>query len=470
MINDWRKRFKGLGTTINAPPPDNIQEIIDLPRLTPGVQSVKVEGSVATAVAVSLVESTPAKTLEVLGKNDMVRVCFSETRGAVENENGDSILVEGEVCVSGKLECLKWAAENNKKMYRRLVKRFYGDYLDMAEKEDMVEALKIWRLLRATTPVKNLVSKKEPVMGAGLTTLSKIRGLALRVPGRKFSVIFGVGNWKHNMGYLPGVRRCVDSDAWSSPEESDYYVRGKLDDWRKWVNQGDLIISDCSLGEGYEGGMQIPESYYGVYDEMTKAGHYVICKASKEADWVYTRRHMDSASYRPHNMEIFLLLSPRESENNSILDRDLVEEEMRDWNNHRMRAMMKGEFCDFPDKLTVSAEELYQVESVTKTLYFTGVKDTSVISALVNELNPVVGGSWEEDCLNKYYRAPIFEEYLDLDEELPVVLLDVGHLAKDRDRLMASFHLWYEMEFDEDVGWVAVKKRKGVKADVEPDG
>jgi len=426
--------------------PDEVLALLDVAKIKKPEVKIVVEESIVPHVACEIVQAMPKNIIPVLGENKLLRVSYNESRKAKENPSGDLIMAEGDLIVSGKREVLEWAHSNNKVMFRRLVRDHYDEYLELANTLDAVDSLHIWRLMRDITPVKNQVSKNEAVIGAGLSTLSKLRGLYQKTFYTS-AVMFGSSNYLHSMSYMPNLRCCVDTDC---AESDGFYVQGNLINWRDFVFPGELIVSDCALGGDYEGGLVIPEYYYDIYKDMVRAGHVVIFKGCITDDELYSIPIVDWSTYRPHNMEIFCLTSPGAD---CLLPREDIMSDMREYNVRRMNCIRGNYFNRVTNAIRVTLEELDSVKLRGVGYKFSGEKCRSTIDKMIKSIKINSSSVWHNNCMDEFYVAPLFDEYLHVGCEPPVVFLDCYFLAKDKERLMASLFKTYNVVYDPDFGW-----------------
>lgn len=332
--------------------------------------------------------------------------------------------------------------------------------LELAESLPLEESLKLYRQIRSITPALNKVTKKYAVMGGGMSTLSKIRDMLdyadTQVPGGIKSICaFGISNYKHAMCYHPKIRVCYDTDV---RKPGNYFVKGDLRKWKSYVRPGEFILSDCSLGESEGSGLDIPEDYYDIYSDMVKHGHPVLFKFSKNGGVVKRNLRVDSVCYyREHNMEAFALVTPWGKDVDRYeLGKMEYELEVKRANDERMRLFICRDY-DVPDAtLRVREAELTHAMNVLRNAERGGKKAMSVVCDIIGEFGSLKRG-WNRLCFDKEYQKVEFEDFLTLDIDLPCVLLDMGTLASDHERLIASFFHNFEMEFVEEFGWVAVE-------------
>lgn len=410
---------------------------------------------------VDVLSAAPDEVLPVLGVNALVRQPQVEKRWY---EIKDGVLcVEGGSFHVDMKSIVGWAEKNNTSLFRDLVFDNYEEYLREAERADVFEALLWYRRLRSVTPTLNVVSKKLTVMEAGLSTLGKIRDLlsyGASLAGTTSTVAFGIGGPHHAMAYHPNVVLCVDTDSRCEGADRNYFVKGNLLDWKKYVQAGDMILSDCSLGDSDMLGLEIPNGYYEVYKEMCKAGHYVLCKINKFG--VPYRDNWSVASigyYREHNMEAFVLLSPKISENVYRM-RDLdIEARMRQANDSRMRWILGRRFDTEGVVLRYTEDELLKALGLSKLIYRWGEKNYSVVRDIFVNHSEKLDRTWKALCYDGNYSLVEFCDYLDVNFEYPCILMDMQYLAADKERLFASFHAQCVMEFWDEIGWVAVERK-----------
>lgn len=405
-------------------------------------------------VAFHVAESLEPQVLECLGVNAALHRSVAEHYDSTWDENAQVLHVEGGSIISGLLPSLRWLRENDLKKFRKIMEAHKEHLLEQAETMDLVEALSVWRLVRALHPSRDKISKREYIQGAGSTTLSKVRGLLRRVD-YKSAVVFGAGNYAHRMSYIPRTRICVDTDSWCGPGERSFYLKGNLQDWHHFVRPGELIVSDCSTTDGE--GQFIPKEYASIYSDMVARGHNVLFKG----DCFDTKDGfccVDYARYRPHNREVFFLVSPCVEKNIVRFDREQALEEIRDGNIVRMRHMAVGEYLLCKDRLTITRAEEEQIKSVSRSLYPEGVKNTSVLSMLNCPLRDT-GKDWMTICMDEKYKPPDLDFDLKIDLEAPVVLMDIDKIGHDDERVLFSFWKRYDMAFDRRIGWVAVEKK-----------
>lgn len=426
-----------------------VEDLEDLWVIKQPVIELGPDETVVSQVAVDLVRSMNENDLEMIGRNKLTRVTFSEIKNA--DYDGNNIVKEGIILAFGPVKSLKWAKENDIGLFRRMIKDHYHTFTEIAEGSEPLEALEIWRMLRFCHKVSDKISKKMEYLGAGTTTLSKIRPLLTHRLCQTSRVVYGVANPNHCMGYADRVRVCYDTDNQVVEKESAYYRYGDLSDWRDHVQPGELIISDCSLANESNTGMSIPERYYGIYAEMLQSGHAVLHKAAK--DQIIGMRVANYCMLKPHNMEIFLLRSPVDEENIYTMDDELLFE-MMDANRQRMENIRTRDYGDYYDRYTIEDTELRQIERISKAVYFEGIKNPSVITNLMGDVD--YNRQWERLCMDPYYLERDLEIYYKIRVECPAVLVDVYVDGVDCDRLFNTFFHRYEMEFVDEIGWVAM--------------
>lgn len=455
-------------------------EFGDLPEIDPGedfmksfsspvvlnkevVRSNRNEEVVVSDKVVDVLSQAPQETLAILGANEIVRVPQVERKWYQVTPEGDALKIEGGAEVSGFKEVLIWARDNNLSLFRDLVFKNYSLYLEYAQQAEPEEALLWYRMLRSVTPVLNLISKKIEVMPAGLSTLTKIRyalDYAFELGAPRSVVGFGIGNFTHAMAYHPDIVMCVDTDSWSHGSERGYFVRGDLRDWKKYVDRGDMILSDCSIGSDQAMGMEIPRAYYDVYKEMVQAGFYVLAKINKlslplEENWSVAT----IVYYREHNMEAFVLLSPLPDQNvYKMQDLDILDR-MRDANDYRMRRILSREFNTQGVTFNYTERDLAKALKIADITYRTGEKNYSVIRDVFHRYSDNLGRDWRRLCMDRDIKCMEFKDFLEIPVELPCILIDVEYLAADKERLFASFHQKCVMEWYDDIGWVAVEMK-----------
>lgn len=454
-MDDWYSEFDYLP---ERDPGEEFMTVMAEPViLNKEVVRTKVDEVEVSEKVVEVLIEAPEESLAILGANEIVRFpqvdrrwyCFQE--GVLHTEGG--------VILSTIKDQLLWARNHNVPLFREMIFKNYLDILSIAQRSKTEEALSWYRMLREVTPALNIISKKFESMSAGLSTLGKIRwqleGAYERGAPRSV-VAFGVGNSNHAMAYHPWIRVCVDTHAEYDFEREDYFRVGNLFNWKDFVKQGDMILSDCALNNSDGTGMQIPDTYYSVYENMANAGFWVLCKIDKlglpyKKNW----RVCDIGYYREHNKEAFVLLSPfRNQDNLQIKDLD-IEERMLASNFTRMRKILSREFEMKPAILHVSEGELDKALKMSTKIKDRGKKGLSVIESIFSRFAPLTR-EWKDLCLDPHVEVENFLEYLKIRVELPCILLDVGYLSRDKMRLMASFHHFCIMEFDPGIGWVAV--------------
>lgn len=427
------------------------------------VRTVKVEEVVVSEQVVDILSTAPEETLAILGANEIVRVPQVERKCYEYDKEKSKLILEGGGEIVGEKNVLVWARDNNTNLFRDLIFQNYEKYLEIAYLADLEESLLWYRMLRSVTPALNIVSKKFDVMNNGLSTLGKIRNMLdfARDLGAPQSIVaFGVGNYTHDMCYHPDVRLCVDTDSWSHGDESAYFERGDLINWRDYVGEHDMILSDCSIGSDMAMGMEIPEVYYQVYKDMVEAGYFVLAKISKfgllwKENWAVA----SICFYREHNFEAFVLISPRAEQNvYNMRDFDLADR-MRGANDGRMRRILSREFDSPGVEFRFTMREIDKALNLANVVYRTGEKNFSVMRDVFNRFSDELGKNWRKLCLDKNPIIGDYLEYLDIPVELPCILIDVEFLAADKERLFASFHQKCVMEWYDEVGWAAVEMK-----------
>lgn len=425
------------------------------------VRSSNCEEVVVSDMVVDVLSQAPEESLAILGANEIVRIPQVEKKWYQVSEAGDVLNIEGGACIKGLKSVLVWARDNNLSLFRDLVFKNYAIYLEFAQQAEPEQSLQWYRMLRSVTPVLNLISKKLEVMPAGLSTLTKIRyalDYAYELGAPRSIIGFGVGNYTHAMAYHPDIKMCVDTDSWSHGDERGYFVRGDLRDWKKYVDRGDMILSDCSIGGDEAMGMEIPTAYYELYKEMVEEGYYVLAKINKTC--IPLKENWQVATivyYREHNMEAFVLLSPLKSQNvYSLQDLDIVTR-MREANDSRMRRILSREFNTQGVTFNYTEKELQKALRIADTIYRTGEKNYSVIRDVFHRYSDALGREWRSLCMDKNVSLLKYDELLDIPVELPCILIDVEYLAADKERLFASFQKKCVMEWYDEIGWVAVE-------------
>lgn len=459
-------------------------EFGDLPEIDPGtefrdqfsfpvvlnrevVRTVKTEEVVVSDRVVDVLASAPEEILPLLGANEIVRVPQVESKvyNILDEGGVCKLSVEGGRVLEGDKAVLVWARNNNTALFRDLVFKNYAKYLDCAEESDPEESLAWYRMLRSVTPVLNVISKKIDVIPAGLSTLGKIRDMlryASELGAPRDVVAFGVGNFSHLMAYHPAIITCVDTDSWGHGSDLGYFQRGNLSDWRAFVSGSEMILSDCSIGSDEAMGMEIPRSYYDHYKDMVKSGYYVLTKINKFGiPWTENWRVASISYYREHNFEAFVLISPYEEQNVYEMRGFDIIDRMREANNSRMRRILSREFNTSGVVFRYTEQELNKAINLSDVIYKTGEKNYSVLKDVFQRYSSDLGREWRALCYDKNFEVGVLDDvwtcFLAIPVELPCILIDVEFLAADKERLFASFHKRCVMQWDDDVGWIAVE-------------
>lgn len=407
------------------------------------VPRVDLKESVAIAPGVvELVQQLPVDLVATIGDNNVRRLNEVPRREYVLNDN---VLVDEVGNVVEGDDVLLWADRNNRTLFRKIVSENKEDMMDAAFCDDPEKSLKIYRTIRKADRLGDRLSKKIDSAAKGGTTFGKIMPLLLRIPkkDRKKIVVFGCANRGHKMSYLPGVRLCVDIAGIGD----EFFVKGDLREWRKYVRDGDVIVSDCSIGGSDGDGMYVPLDYLDIYEQMAK-NHYVIAKLDKLRD---RAKYAATEVYRRHNREYFALFGRALKRKVRLYDPEAM---MLEGNDDRMGSIISKKYM----LNTRSAVREEDIDSIMENAFYEkrGVKGNSVLEDLCAGAKRKVRG-WKEMCMDKDAYLPGYGKDLSLDFELPAIMMDIGNIYCDPERLWAYLHTYFKTEFDESVGWVCVE-------------
>lgn len=422
------------------------------------VRSVRNEEVVVLDQVVDVLSEAPEEIISVIGANEIVRVPSVEKKWYSIDVNG-VLNLEGGAFIDGEKSKLVWAKKNNRTLFRDLIFDNYIKYLEIAQDSDCEEALSWYRMLRSVTPVLNIITKKVDVMNSGLSTLAKIRDMleyCFELGAPKSVVAFGVAGCHHAMCYHPDIRLCVDTNS-RNYYDNDYFVEGSIFDWKNFVKEGDMILSDCSILNDEASGMLVPDDMYDIYEEMVKSGYYILVKINK-LGIPYIKNWLVSSIcyYREHNLEAFIIVSPEGFQNVYEMRSFDIEDRMMLANDSRMRKILSRDVDSLPVTFCYTERELEKAIKLVDFTFREGEKNFSVINDVFHKFTDTLNRDWKYLCYDEKYVKMEFTEYLEITVEMPCVLIDVQFMAADKDRLFASFHHYCFMEFYQEIGWVAV--------------
>lgn len=406
-----------------------------------------------SARAVDCVNQMSTQVLDCLSNNQLLRQGIIEQR-SYKLERLVKIEGEGEMSV---VDGFRWAYRTGNKKLLRSLGREKDHLMEYAENIDSKDGLVLFRALRSLKPAVDKASKKIETHHKGDSTLSKISYLVdlyknISSVGKPRILLYGAAGPHHRMSFLPGVVKCYDLVGMGTP----FYVKGSVEDWEKHLKEDhyDLAIMDCSLSDGESGGMSLPRRYEELAKQIGKVLP-VIAKVNKFGSFVGTKVAGVKA-YRLHNCETFVLLM----EGRNVKKFPDYEMDVYEANYMRMRAFYNGMYEIGLGKKEADKDLIEHVLLMglrrKEDVYLKGAVDV-----LVKDFDPHLE-TLIDLCMKEKIRPVDMDEYLELDIELPCIIMDVGFLSSDAFRLFYSFVEFYELEYDPDVGWVAVEKKKDV--------
>lgn len=385
----------------------------------------------------NIIEQLPEDVVETIATNSCVRYPISEAR-LIYVENNE-FLVEGKEDLTG-ISKLTYLSRKNKPIFRKLANEKMDEFKKEAFQEDVSKGLPYFRLMRMLHPGRDRASKNLETTALGNSTYGKIAPFLSHVSSAS-CVGFGIASKKHRMWGFPGMRLCVDIKS----SGVGMFKEGNLRDWRDFVKPGELIISDCSVADEVDLGMLVPDSYYGIYDEMCRSGHTVIFKADKLK---YKGPVEHSYIYRSHNREIFVMRNKNTSAT-EVLDEEFLRERMSMGNQVRMEEFDHYQSYNYSGYVNMSV-----VRGLRKNVVNMEFKNLSTVDIIPRVKMRDRGCFHDPD-----WRDPGLRTYLDFKYELPAVLMDLGFMTTDAERLLATAFNKCIMEYDDVVGWVAMEYR-----------
>lgn len=422
-------------------------EVVELPEIVEvQVLTTKSEVVVADASVLGLIERAPPAVVKALG-NPYLPYATVEDKRSLTVEF-DLVVDEFGSRINGVEHVLAYLWLTHKTEFRSYVWKYFDELAQYAESLPVDRALRVYRYMRKVTPALDKVSNKSMVW-TGYSTIHKVKNLtekAYRLAGEG-CVVYGVGRPQHDMAWTPGVVKCYDTFS----VNKGLFEHGNLLDWKEH-DLPSVVVSDACIGEQEQMGFFVPKDYYQVYRDMLRAGKYVVCKC-KVTDRPFDRC-VDAYTYKDHNLEVFLLVSPVESENVYKIDWPDMEDEARNANKMRLRDMRERDYPYIRDPVTVTRDLLDQVAMLSKVPVVTGQSNVSVDGQVLDRYVQL-DKEWKRLCKDPDARVPEGFVGDDFELELPAIALDVGHLAKDKVRLFYSLFVKFKMkEFDSDLGWV----------------
>jgi len=386
------------------------------------IQKMVIEGPILDVVH-SMVDADK----ELVGNNSLLRNNVAER-------------VKLEVKAEVLEDFIDEAAEINLPKLREVVsKNKEAVYSLIASQDDPLRCLDLARKVRSCHRGMNAVTKKKSILEKGTTTLSKIMRLS---EGFVDVFLIGARNHKHRMAHHPEVRRVCD--VWG---EGGFYENLDVRDWKGFTEgYRDLIIDVSIAGEDH--GMCVPESYERMYVDMAAAGKRVLAKVDKFGYIMKNGYFTDFMSYRDHNRETFALVSAVKGEGHDF-SADVV-----DANVFRMAYLLD---YNYPFEKTVkSLPDDLVLNSVRKKKKTAHEYDGSVIEQLVPDVDYEVGSFYNN---KDYVFTDNDYEWIYGEVELPCVIQDVDFWTTDSRRLLESFNKFYELVYEDDLGWIAVAEK-----------
>lgn len=394
---------------------------------------------------VQIVTQLPPRVVKVIGNNEAFRHPINESL-AYEYHNG-VLVVENGAVLNTLLDILSWAERYNHSFLKTFVNERYVELVAICKTLPPDEALRVFRKMRVADRLSNYLSKRELALRTGDSTYAKVNILLQRYNlGSMPKVVFGVSSPMQGMSNLSDVEAFIDPISVGCGK----YKVGNIKDWKKYVKPGHLVVSDASVGLVELEGMQIPPAFYSIYREMAQS-NLVICKVDRLASQVAGWEYRDALSVREYNRELFLLIGPGQT--TYSLDVQDQGEQVMQANLERMRKIRYREYC--PNIRS----------SITKEV-FDGIGEREVVPKVKQkfalDLLPgcAPGRSWQALCLDRGARFVSSKFKMKISLDLPIVLMDVGFLSKDPERLMSSFFDQYDLEYDDLIGWVATDVKK----------
>lgn len=197
-------------------------------------------------------------------------------------------------------EMLRRLAVEDKVELRRNIHLFGLDLEVIETNMEQEQFLEFCRDIRRAYPSGNIISKRQQMQAEGLT-LDKFDFEELY---DEDIVFFGNAHVGHKACLTPGVMVNVDP---ASTEEAPGFVTGKLQEWRKFVEEYDAtaIMSDASVGDQY--GFVYDHSLTPHYREIYEEGYDLVYKNHIAVEPV--GNVIDWRKVCPHNEEIVVWVS-----------------------------------------------------------------------------------------------------------------------------------------------------------------